>query len=160
MVMVYDLDQRNGIAWVAVAAAPDRRGQGIALLGLGHVVTELFRNWRIRRVCLEVLEPNLARFERVDRYATEYGRLRRDRLVGDRHVDLVLFGIDREVWRREAEDRLLRRRFPRPDPPVSATPAPVGAQGERETDPGGDRRRRRWSRRTAVPLVGVDRIGG
>ena len=110
-VMVYDTDLRSGTAWVAAMVADDAQGWGVGLLGLGHVITELFRNWRLRRVCAEVLEPNLTQFSsHLDRFATEYGRLRGDQLVGDELVDVVILGIDRDTWRREAEPRLLRRR--------------------------------------------------
>jgi hypothetical protein len=122
MVMVYDTDLRNGTAWIAAMVADHDRGWGTALLGLGHVITDLFRHWRLRRVCAEVLEPNLAPFASgLDRYLTEYGRLRGDRMVGDRLTDIVLLGVDRDVWRREAESRLLGRRLP-VGPPLAANP--------------------------------------
>jgi RimJ/RimL family protein N-acetyltransferase len=111
MVMVYDLDLRNGTVWIATMAADEARGRGVALVATGQVITTLFRDWGLRRVCAEVMAPNLDQFASVlDRYGTEFGRLRADRPVGDELVDVVLFGIDRDVWRRESEPRMLRRR--------------------------------------------------
>jgi RimJ/RimL family protein N-acetyltransferase len=123
MVMVYDLDQRNGTAWIATMASAEARGRGVALVATGQVITTLFRDWGLRRVCAEVVAPNLSQFASVlDRYGTEFGRLRADRRVGDELVDVVLFGIDREVWRRESEPRMLRRRRRLAGPPTAATP--------------------------------------
>jgi RimJ/RimL family protein N-acetyltransferase len=112
-VTVHDTDLRSGTAWFAALVADDVRGHGIALAGIGQVITDLFRNWPLRRVCAEVLEPNLGYFAAaLDRFTTELGRLRGHQLVGDRPTDVVLLGIERDTWRREAEPWLLRRRPP------------------------------------------------
>lgn len=111
LVTCYDADLRHGHAWVAVRAVPECVGDGLALLGLGHLVTDLFREWPLRVLYAETTPSALRRFRSALGASAEVvGVLRGHRLVAGVPTDRVLLSVDGLAWSRSMGPRLVRRR--------------------------------------------------
>jgi hypothetical protein len=110
MVTAYDPDHRNGTVWIMAMAVPSAQGSGLLLVGLSHLITELFHNWPFRVVLAESKAPAYAQFRSSTRRAVvEQGRLTRHLLIDGEFRDLFYLAINRETWMPVEGARYLRR---------------------------------------------------
>lgn len=111
LVTCYDADLRNGHAWLAVRSTADQVGTGLAMLGLGHLVTDLFREWPLRTLYALTSDRALPRFASIlGRTATVQGVLRGYRLDDGAPADRTILAVERDAWLGHHGARLLRRR--------------------------------------------------
>jgi RimJ/RimL family protein N-acetyltransferase len=102
--LLYNIDQRNGHLYVAVAVAPDGIGRGIGREALGVLIGYAFAVWPVRKIYAEVpgftfsgVEPNLTGAPVMDLFAVE-GRLRSHLYANGEYHDMYLIGFDRQRW--------------------------------------------------------------
>jgi hypothetical protein len=108
-VAAYDADHRNGVVWIMAQTLPGARGSGLVLLGLGHLVTELFSNWPFRLVLAESTETGYRKFgSGMHRSFEVQGRLTEHRFVEGRYCDQVYLAAERERWMAAEGRRQLR----------------------------------------------------
>jgi RimJ/RimL family protein N-acetyltransferase len=102
--LIYNIDQRNGHLYVAVAVAPEGIGHGIGREALGVLIGYAFAVWPVRKVYAEVpgftfagVEPDVTGAPVQDLFAVE-GRLRSHLYVDGDYHDMYLIGFDRQHW--------------------------------------------------------------
>lgn len=102
--LIYNVDQRNGHLYVAVAVAPDGVGRGLGREALGVLIGYAFAVWSVRKVYAEVpgftfsgVEANVTGAPVQDLFAVE-GRLRGHLYANGEYHDMYLIGFDRQHW--------------------------------------------------------------
>ena len=99
LVAAYGADLQSGTAWIAFARFPVDVHPALFVLGVRRFVDHLFATWPLRKLCAEVLDPNLAQFSSViDRLFVQEGRHRDHAFVDGTYVDQHLFSLWREHW--------------------------------------------------------------
>jgi acyl carrier protein len=100
LVTSYNLELRSGLCSLAVVEMPRYLGTGLALLGAGLYLDELFHHWRLRKVYLEVFEDNLTGFRSLldDGTATCEAVLRNEVKRGEVLCDQHILCISHESW--------------------------------------------------------------
>ena len=128
LVTCYDADVRNRNGWIAVRSTPDRIGSGLALLGLAHLITDLFGDWQMRSLRAETTPSALAQFaSALGPVARVEGVLTGYRLVGGEPQDRILLAIDAHPWMATTGARMLRRRT-LVRPRAQIRPGPMGSR--------------------------------
>jgi hypothetical protein len=111
VVIAYEPDHRSGTVWIAVMSTRQAKGSGLVLVGLGHLITELFTNWSFRVVLAESAAPAYEQFRSgMRRSFREQGRLEAHRFSDGAYHDVVYLAIEREAWMAGDGQRYLRRR--------------------------------------------------
>ncbi|HTO01753.1 MAG TPA: hypothetical protein VL068_13870 [Microthrixaceae bacterium] len=99
---IYDADLRNGTAWLALVASPERRGTGTSLVGLGLLVEEAFAEWPLRKLYIEASDLSLSRYASGMRDGTivSVGKFEEQIELPDGTLASTHWlELDREVWR-------------------------------------------------------------
>lgn len=103
--LIYNVDQRNGHLYVAVAIGPEGIGLGIGREALGVLIGYTFSVWPVRKVYAEVpgftfsgVELAVSDSPVMDLFAVE-GRLRSHLYVDGEYHDIYVVGFDREHWK-------------------------------------------------------------
>jgi acyl carrier protein len=101
LVAAYDADHRNQRASIAVISAEGRVGPASrVLLGAELLIDYLFAEFNLRKICAQVLGPNMRYWDNAIRqFGRIEGRLHEHEFVGGRWEDTVLVAIDRTTWK-------------------------------------------------------------
>jgi len=99
LVVLYNVDHRHGIAYLATMVRPDLVGRGWPMEGLQLFCDYVFRVWALRKIYAEALEFNYAQFASwSERVFTVEGLLRDHEFYDGRYWDLYIFSTTREAW--------------------------------------------------------------
>lgn len=107
----YAAEEAHDIASFALARLDDGHVSLRAASGAAAFIEYCFSSFSLRKLYIEVAQPNLDLFRSVaGPLFMEEGRLREHLRVGDRYEDLVLLTLWRDHWASsEIRDRLLSR---------------------------------------------------
>jgi RimJ/RimL family protein N-acetyltransferase/acyl carrier protein len=99
VVSCFDPDFRNRYAYVAAVADPEMQGNGLMAEATVLFVSYLFREFDLRKLYAESLEPNYEQFAHgAGRLFEVEGRLREHEYLGGRYVDALLLAAHRDRW--------------------------------------------------------------
>jgi RimJ/RimL family protein N-acetyltransferase/acyl carrier protein len=99
VVSCFDPDFRNRYAYVAAVADPEMQGNGLMAEATTLFVSYLFREFDLRKLYAESLEPNYEQFAHgAGRLFEVEGRLREHEYLGGRYVDALLLAAHRDRW--------------------------------------------------------------
>jgi hypothetical protein len=97
LVSAYNADFRNGTVEIALVQRPDLPARGVAIVGLGAFLGELFATWPFRYAIFEVYDfslPSIA--SGLARFADRRGVLKDDLYVDGVYHDRHIFTLDRD----------------------------------------------------------------
>lgn len=99
VVIIYNLDTRNGHAAISLASDRTRAGGLTVMEGAALVIDYAFRIWPLHKLYAEVLESNLPQFRAATRslFAVE-ARLGGDVWYDDQRWDKFILALYRERW--------------------------------------------------------------
>jgi len=95
----YGADLQSGTCLVAFARFVPGEPSPAFVEAMVRFVDHLFASWPFRKLCAEVIAPNLSSFATVlEHVAVEEGRWRAQVRVDGTHEDVVLLALWRERW--------------------------------------------------------------
>jgi RimJ/RimL family protein N-acetyltransferase len=99
LVVCYNADLRNGVAYFAMTGSPRVIGTGVLMKAAGLFLGYLFSTWPLRKIYLEALEFNLSTYATgMGRYFSEAGCLKDHHYFDGRYWDQHILVIDREEF--------------------------------------------------------------
>lgn len=115
LVVAYNGDLNNGIAYLGAVMAPAVQGTGLAIEALLLLIRYVFDTWSFRKLYLEVPEFNMpAMSGGALRWFVEEGRMRQCIFRVGRYWDRLILAIDRQTAAGLAAGRLSGRGSVRP----------------------------------------------
>lgn len=116
LVVAYNGDLNNGIAYLGAVMARAVQGSGIAVDALLLFVRYVFDTWSFRKLYLEVPEFNMPAMDGgTRRWFVEEGRMQQCIFRAGRYWDRLILAIGRETAAEMVAGRLSGRRAGRPD---------------------------------------------
>lgn len=101
LVSFYGVDHRNGTCNVAVLADPVARGNGWPAEGFVTAMSFVFRNWPIRKIYGDVIEPNVDQFKSAfGSLFVQEGCLKAHELLDGHYLDVHILACDVEHFER------------------------------------------------------------
>lgn len=116
LVVCYNANHQDGIAYFAVLGNPDRPTGGGAMVGLLKLLDHVFSNWAFRKLYAEIPEFNLDEFGgSLRRHLIVEGRLVEHIFHGNRYWDQIIVSLSREEWLTSLRPRFAKLLNDEPD---------------------------------------------